>query len=302
VKLAVAATPSVAIPTLEVLRASRHTLDLVITQPDRPFGRGKEMRESEVASWARLNSIPTLKSSSSAEIIEAVSDFDCVVTVGYGVLLPQEVLEVPKHGFLNLHFSLLPRWRGAAPVQRSIECGDDISGVCVFRLDRGMDTGPIYVQEKVQLSPRSDALSLFDQLSQLGAPAVLKALELIENGFEPVIQSTEGVTHAAKISKNEACVNWTRPADEIDRQIRAFNAGPISWTLFRGESLRIISANLVDEVQLEPGEVKTIDSQVLVGTGSGSIILEKVVPSGKKEMSAFDWANGARFKVGERVG
>ena len=175
-RLAVAASPEVAIPTLEALLGSSHELVSVISQPDRPAGRGKVLTPTPVSEWALAHQLPLLRPDSKEEIAAAVEDVDCVVTIGYGVLLPESILSIPRYGFLNLHFSLLPRWRGAAPVQRAIEAGDAVTGVTVFQLDAGMDTGPIYVQESYPISAETTAGELLDELSKFGPKLIAETL------------------------------------------------------------------------------------------------------------------------------
>ncbi len=301
-KIAVAATPDVAIPTLELIKKSRHTLELIITQPDRPAGRGNSMKQSAVSLWGDKNQISVIKAQSMDEIRAAIKDIDCVVTVAYGVILPIEVLGTPKHGFINLHFSLLPKWRGAAPVQRCLEAGDKQTGVTVFKLDKGMDTGPIYLSKKIDLLGTETSIDLFSQLSVIGADAVLEALTLIEEGFHPTDQDLVGTSHAAKITKDEALINWQRSSAEVDRQIRAFMQSPICWSTFRNEPLRILSAEISDNESIKSGQIAVVDGRVLVGTSDFALILKEVIPSGKRTMSAMEWANGARFTPGEKLG
>jgi len=299
VRLAVAATPGVAIPTLEAIRKSEHELVAVITQPDRAAGRGKEFRESEVGRWASDRGIPLLKPIESKEIIDLAKSVDCVLTVGYGVLLPAELILIPKYGFLNLHFSLLPKWRGAAPVQRAIQAGDSVSGVTVFQLDRGMDTGPIYLQKSFNVPDGFRSADLFESLSALGANAVMETLSLIIGGVRPQPQNVNGSSKANKISKEEARINWNRTNLEIIRDIRAFFPSPISWTQFRGEVIRIESAQ-ISERGIAPGVLKVEADRVLVGTGEGSVEILRVIPAGKRPLEASAWLNGARLTETDR--
>jgi len=294
VRIAVAATPRVAIPTLEALLNSEHELVAVITQPDRAAGRGKELRESEVSDWAADLGIPVFKPLESMEMVDIARSVDCVITIGYGVLLPAELISIPKWGFLNLHFSLLPRWRGAAPVQRAIQAGDKVTGVTVFELDEGMDTGPIYTQKSFDIPDGFRSAELFDSLSALGAEAVLESLARMSGGAKPVPQTSIGSSKAKKISKEEARVNWQLSSLEITRDIRAFFPAPISWTQFRGEIIRIESAQLA-EPRIAPGSLKVVGGKVLVGTADGSIEILRIIPAGKKPQEATSWQNGARL-------
>ena len=293
-RLAVAATPAVAIPTLEVILKSEHELVAVITQPDRAAGRGKELRESEVGEWAKDRGITLLKPLESKEISGLAKTVDCVLTVGYGVLLPAELISIPKFGFLNLHFSLLPKWRGAAPVQRAIQAGDAVTGVTVFQLDQGMDTGPIYIQKSFDIPDGFRSAELFESLSTLGASAVMEALSMIAGGAKPIPQNPTGSSKANKISKDEAKIDWNRKNIEITRDIRAFFPAPMSWTLFRGEVIRIESAKM-SETEIAPGVLKVEEGRVLVGTGEGSVEVSRVIPAGKKSLDVSAWLNGARL-------
>lgn len=298
-RIAVAATPSVALPTLEALLNSPHQLVFVITQPDRVAGRGKQMTATPVAQWATSNNIPVLKPQNPSELGEISTSVDCVITVGYGVLLPEEIINIPLHGYLNLHFSLLPKWRGAAPVQRSIQAGDQETGVTVFRLDRGMDTGPIYIQKSFKIPENFRSAELFQSLSSLGAGAVLETLKVIESGALPIIQSELDASLAPKISKIDALISWESSAEEILRNIKAFFPSPVAWTNFRGEVLRIESAGSSVVEGLKPGELKISDGQLHVGTGKGAIELHQLVPAGKKSTDVKAWLNGARIQASE---
>ena len=293
-RLAVAATPGVAIPTLDALLNSEHELVAVITQPDRAAGRGKELRESEVGEWAKEHGIALLKPLGSKEIVDLAKTVDCVLTVGYGVLLPAELISIPKFGFLNLHFSLLPKWRGAAPVQRAIQAGEAVSGVSVFQLDQGMDTGPIYIQKSFDIPDGFRSADLFESLSTLGASAVMETLSLIAGGAKPIPQKPSGSSKANKISKEEARIDWNRTNTEIIRDIRAFFPAPMSWTHFRAEVIRIESAQ-ESETRIAPGFLKVEEGRLLVGTGQGSVEVLRVIPAGKKPLEVSAWLNGARL-------
>lgn len=297
-RIAVAASPEVAIPTLEALSNSRHGLVRVISQPDRPAGRGKALTPTPVSTWALENSIELLRPASKSEIAAAVQDCDCVITIGYGVLLPPQILDIPKFGFLNLHFSLLPRWRGAAPVQRAIEAQDSVTGVTVFQLDEGMDTGPIYTVHRFALDSDITSDELLVELGELGVEAVIKALDMIESGKRPSPQKSEGATRALKLSKAEGRINWSQSAEEISAKIRAFTSNPGAWTVFRNVSLKIASP-VISEKVLTPGEVAYIDKKVFFGTSTTALEIGIVTAPGKSAMAASAWANGAHLVSGE---
>ena len=301
-RLGVAATPEVALPTLNWLQTSGHTLVRVISQPDKPSGRGQEVHSSPVSQWAKENSFELINPSSVAEIDTALSDLDLLITIGYGRILPAATLSIPKFGCINLHFSLLPRYRGAAPVQRAIEAGEIESGVSVFALDPGMDTGPIYTSITVPIEPTMRSYELLEKLSVIGVRAVEDALIAIDNGVAPVPQTGQA-SIAAKITREEAALDWKVSSKTLHNKIRAFYPQPQAWTNFRGQPLKISSVKVSDsEINLEPGELRVVGSECLIGTGDACLVLEKLTPAGKKEMSALDWSRGARFESSERCG
>jgi methionyl-tRNA formyltransferase len=302
VRIAVASTPGVAIPTLDWLLASEHQLDLIITQPDRPSGRGQKITESPVSVWAHAKNIEIIKPESSLELLPVAANFDLIITIGYGVILPDNLLNLPLHGFLNLHFSLLPAYRGAAPAQRSLENGELESGVTVFKLDKGLDTGPIYSQGKLVIDPTWRSFELLKELSELGVGVIKEAISKIELGVAPLAQSGP-TTYAAKISKTEARIDFNQPAHILLRKIRAFTYEPGAWTVFNQEPFKVSDAKETDYSQGNPGEVFVIDQKVIVSCGSSSSLeLLKVTPSGKREMSAIDWSRGARLELGACFG
>ena len=301
-RLGVAATPEVALPTLNWLQTSGHTLVRIISQPDKPSGRGQEVHSSPVSQWAKENSFELINPSSVAEIETALSDLDLLITIGYGRILPAATLSIPKFGCINLHFSLLPRYRGAAPVQRAIEAGEIESGVSVFALDPGMDTGPIYTSITVPIEPTMRSYELLEKLSVIGVSAVEDALIAIDNGVAPVPQTGQA-SIAAKITREEAALDWKVSSKTLHNKIRAFYPQPQAWTNFRGQTLKISSAKISNlEINLEPGELRVVGSECLIGTGDACLVLEKLTPAGKKEMSALDWSRGARFESSERCG
>ena len=301
-RLGVAATPEVALPTLNWLQTSGHTLVRVISQPDKPSGRGQEVHSSPVSQWAKENSVELINPSTATEIDTALVDLDLLITIGYGRILPAATLSIPKFGCINLHFSLLPRYRGAAPVQRAIEAGEKESGVSVFALDPGMDTGPIYTSITVPIESTMRSYELLEKLSVIGVEAVKDALTAIENGNTPIPQAGQA-SFAPKITRDEAKLDWNSSSQVILNMIRAFYPQPQAWTNFRGQPLKISSAIISEsDITLQPGELRVVGNECLIGTGDSPIALEKLTPSGKKEMSALDWSRGARFESAERCG
>jgi methionyl-tRNA formyltransferase len=300
-RIAVAATPEVAIPSLDALLSSKHELLSVITQPDRPSGRGQSLNESSVSRWAKENGIEVNKPEKGADFKPFLSNVDLLITIGYGVILPKQVFELPRYGSLNLHFSLLPRWRGAAPVQRAIEAGDLVSGVTIFSLDEGMDTGPIYTQNRFALDADITSDELFMELAELGAEALLHTLDLIESGVKPSPQQDQSATRALKLSKEEGLIDWAESADVISCKVRAFTSQPGTWTNFRGSVLKI-DTPIMSETKLEPGVLLIEKKKLYVGTATTALEIGYITPSGKSRMPASQWANGARLIAGDFFG
>lgn len=297
-RIAVAASPAAAIPTLEALLTSPHQLVRVISQPDKPAGRGKTLTPTPVSEWALAKGVELVRPEGMAEIAAALDGCECVITIGYGVLLPLEMLEIPRHGFLNLHFSILPRWRGAAPVQRAIEAQDAVTGVTVFQLDEGMDTGPIYTVHRFAIDSDITSDELLMELGELGVEAVLEALEMIQRGDRPIAQKNDGATRAKKLSRDEARIDWNQSAEAVSAKIRAFTSNPGAWTYFRGATLKI-AAPIISDQTLKPGEIAMIDKNVYVGTETSALQINQITPTGKQSMLASSWANGARLIQGE---
>ena len=300
-RIGVAATPDVAIPTLDWLLQSEHSLELVITQPDKPAGRGRTLSQSIVGDWAVAHGISLFKPSSPDDLIGKIEDLDLILTIGYGVLLPERILSLPKHGFLNLHFSLLPAYRGAAPAQRALQNGEVKTGVSVFQLDKGMDTGPIYSQATIDIQPSWRSVELLNELAKVGVQSVSEALLFVKQGQTPTIQSGNS-SIAPKISKAEAKIDFTTSALQVVNAIRAFTYEPGAWTTWKGEPFKITSARLASEHNFPTGTLATIEGSVFVGTKDGAVEILTVIPSGKKEMTASEWARGARLSGGELLG
>jgi methionyl-tRNA formyltransferase len=300
-RIGVAATPDVAIPTLNWLLQSEHEIGLIITQPDRPSGRGRLVQESIVGQWAQSHGIALIKPEKPQELIGKIEELDLVLTIGYGVLLPESILSLPRHGFLNLHFSLLPAYRGAAPAQRALHNGELVTGVSVFQLDKGMDTGPIFTQESIAIDSAWRSFELLQHLSDLGPEVVRRSFEMIQDGKTPSDQiGTPSL--APKITKSEAKIDFTQDADHISNAIRAFTYEPGAWTVWRDEPFKICSTAFSDVKKATPGEIFVIEKSVFVATGSKALEILRVIPAGKKEMDAIDWARGARLNGGEIFG
>jgi methionyl-tRNA formyltransferase len=300
VKIAVAASPEVAIPTLEFLLASEHELALIISRPDSQVGRGRELTPTAVSSWANANGIELYRPSRASDFDERLKNFDLVITIGYGVLLPEYILIQPKHGFINLHFSLLPKLRGAAPAQRAIIDGLTETGVTVFQLDAGLDTGPIFLQTKNPINPNNTAGELLNELAQLGPSAIAQTLIAIDSGVSPVPQDHSLASSAAKLGKAEAQIDWSDSAERIVKKVLGFAPNPGATAKFRGDVLRVVRAKVSDQ-SIPVGVISVINAAVVVGTSTSAVELLEVTPAGKKTMSATAWANGARFAAGETI-
>jgi len=300
VKIAVAAPPEAAIATLEYLLASEHDLALIISRPDSQVGRGRELTPTAVSTWAMANEIELYRPDKAADFDERLKGFDLVVTIGYGLLLPEYILAQPKYGFINLHFSMLPKLRGAAPAQRAIIDGLTQTGVTVFKLDAGMDTGPIYFQSQFLIRPNTSAGELLAELALLGPSAIAQTLCAIELDIQPLPQDNRLATNAAKLLKSESQINWSDSAQQIVNKIYGFSPNPGATARFRGEVLRISRAQVSEHSQ-PVGEISLSNGSVFVGTSTTAVELLEVTPAGKKPMAASAWANGARFSPGETI-
>lgn len=297
-RLVFAGTPEVALPSLEAVAASSHELVAVVTRPDAPRGRSARPVPSPVGAWADAHGVPALKPAHPrdpgfAETLARLAPDACAV-VAYGALLPDEVLAIPRYGWINLHFSLLPRWRGAAPVQRAIMAGDPVTGATTFRLVRALDAGPVYgslIHPLVGTETAGEVLAL---LAREGAELLVDTLDELPDR-EPLDQDEElGVSLAPKITVAEARLDWARDGVELDRVIRGCSPEPMAWTLLDGERFRVALARPTVEQGPAPGEVRVDRRRVLVGTGTVALELLQVQPQGRKVMAATDWARGLR--------
>lgn len=298
-------TPKVAVPALQALvTAPDLEVVAVVTNPDRPRGRSKEPVPPPVKQAAVEHGIEVLQPTRPREILERLRELglDASAIVAYGAILPQEVLDASGAGFVNLHFSLLPRWRGAAPVQHAIRAGDEVTGVTTFVLDAGMDTGPVLAQEKVEIGPDENAGSLLDRLAAVGAPLLVESVRMLLDGVVPTPQANEGATVAGKIERGDVAIDWTRPAPEVVNLVRSANPVPGAHSRFRGDVLKVWRAAIA-EGEGAPGEIIGASSEgPVVATGDGAIRLEEVQPAGKARMSGGDFANGYQPEPGERLG
>lgn len=309
-RLVFAGTPEVALPALDALVASSHEVVAVVTRPDARSGRGRTLHPSPVRRRAEEHGIEVLtpvrpRDEDFLARLREIAPDACPV-VAYGALVPQVALDIPVHGWVNLHFSLLPAWRGAAPVQHAVMAGDEVTGASTFRLEAGLDTGPVYGVMTETVRPTDTAGDLLARLAEGGAGLLVATMDGIADGsLTPVPQPADGVSLAPKIEVADAEVRWDRPAVAVDRLVRGCTPAPGAWTTFRGERLKL-SPLTVDGAYagepLAPGQLAAGKREVHVGTASEVVRLGTVRPHGKKEMAAADWARGVRIDVGERLG
>ncbi|MHA6263151.1 methionyl-tRNA formyltransferase [Arenibacterium sp. CAU 1754] len=285
-------TPDFSVPVLDALVEAGHEIAAVYCQPPRPAGRGKKDRPSPVQARAEALGLP-VRHPVSLKSDEAQDDFaalgaDVAVVVAYGLILPQPILDAPTHGCLNIHASLLPRWRGAAPIHRAIMAGDAETGVCIMQMEAGLDTGPVLLRDKTAIAPDDTTEKLHDRLSQMGARLIVQALAQLGD-LTPQSQPEEGVTYAAKIDKSEARIDWARPAAEVDRHIRGLSPFPGAWCEINGERVKLLASRLADG-QGTPGEV--LDDALTVACGSGAVALTRLQRAGKGAQDAEVFLRG----------
>ncbi|MET7756815.1 methionyl-tRNA formyltransferase [Streptomyces sp. NPDC005389] len=308
-KLVFAGTPEVAVPALDALLASgRHEVAAVVTRPDAPAGRGRRLVASPVAQRAEEAGIEVLKPARprDEDFLARLREIapDCCPVVAYGALLPKVALDIPARGWVNLHFSLLPAWRGAAPVQHSLMAGDQVTGASTFLIEEGLDSGPVYGVVTEDIRPTDTSGDLLTRLAFAGAGLLAATMDGIEDGsLKAVPQPVEGITLAPKIQVEDAHVDFAAPALRVDRVVRGCTPAPGAWTVFRGERLKLIQVTpLPDRTDLAPGQLVAGKNNVYAGTGSYAVELLWVQPQGKKPMKAADWARGVRIAPGEALG
>jgi methionyl-tRNA formyltransferase len=307
-RLIFAGTPEVSVPSLRAILASRHDVVAVLTRPDAPAGRGRRLTPSPVAAVADDAGIELLRPARprDPEFLARLAELapDCAPVVAYGGLIPRAALDVPKHGWVNLHFSLLPAWRGAAPVQHAVLAGDEVTGACTFQVEERLDTGPVYGVVTEAVRPTDTSGDLLNRLAESGAGLLVATLDGIEDGtLVATPQPTEGVSSAPKLTVADAAVDWMAPALRIDRLVRACTPSPGAWTTFRGERLKLGPVGLDQATpDLAAGDIRTDRDGVRVGTGSHAVLLGDVQPQGRRAMPAADWARGVRPRPGERLG
>ncbi|WP_328608129.1 methionyl-tRNA formyltransferase [Amycolatopsis sp. NBC_00345] len=306
-RLVFAGTPDPAVPSLRaLLESGRHEVVAVVTRPDAQSGRGRRVVRSPVGALADEHGIEVLTPARAGDpaFLARLTELapDACPVVAYGALLPQSALDIPVHGWVNLHFSLLPAWRGAAPVQSAIRAGDEITGASTFRIVKELDAGPVFGVVTEKIGPTDTAGVLLGRLAESGAGLLLSTMDGIEDGsLRAVEQSGEGLSYAPKVTVDDARVSFADPAAAVDRQIRAVTPEPGAWAEFRGERFKLGPVTVVDEPGPQPGEIVVERKRVLVGTATKPLRLGEVQAPGKKRMAATDWARGTRIDEGERL-
>ena len=298
-RLVFAGTPDVAVPSLQALIDSTHELVAVITRPPAVQGRGRTLQESPVSRHAREMGIPVFTPADATQLRDVITSVapDCCAVVAYGALIAPEILTIPAYGWINVHFSLLPRWRGAAPVQWAIISGDEVTGACTFQIEEGLDTGPIYDHLTYPLRGGVTSGGVLSELSDLAPSLLLRTLDSLEQGTaQGLEQDPSRVTLAPKLTSADARIHWHDPASVIDRRIRGCTPIPGAWAMWGDERVRFGPAKPAS-VAYAPGVVHSLGDQVFVGTGEGSLILGEVQPPGKRMMPAVDWLRGVRSAV-----
>lgn len=305
-KVVIASSSPVAIPLISALNASStHQLLSLLTNPDKATGRGMHVVANELATWTESLGINIQKPENNDElkkIIESIKP-EVVITIAYGRIIPHELLEIPKYGWINVHFSLLPRWRGAAPVQWAILNGDKETGITVFKLDKGMDTGPVYLEQATPINDDENSDGLLKRLSQIGSDLAIKSLEFISEGVTPKPQASIGITLAPKISKNDGKIDWTQSPDQVVNRFRALSSNPGVWSLLGELRIKIdalVASSLVD--QIKPADIVINGERLFVGVLDGVIEILILTPAGRSKMSAAEFIRGLPSREGLQLG
>jgi len=303
-QISVASSSLLAVPLIEAIMNSSHTLASIITTPDTKSGRGQILQPSELALWAGERDLLLAKPSDTSTLNQHLlaAQPQLIITASYGKIIPVEVLHGPRYGWLNVHFSLLPQWRGAAPVQWALMEGDTTTGISIFKLDKGLDTGPIYFQEEVSIHPDDTTSELLQRMSALSGDRIIGVVDSMTKGVKPTPQPLTGISLAPKISKEMAMIEWHESADTILRKVRALEERPGTWTTFRGERIGVhaIVESLTPNSLKKPGDIACEAGELLVRCMDSVLSIGAVTPSGKKRMSGGDFARGARFDGSER--
>ena len=297
-------SPAFSVPILEALVAAGHEIVAVYTQPPRPAGRGKKKRPCPVHARALALTLDVRHPASLKEAEEqaAFSELraDAAVVVAYGLLLPQELLDAPAHGCLNIHASLLPRWRGAAPIHRAIMAGDRETGICIMQMEAGLDTGPVLYQETISITPDETTAALHERLSHLGARSIVQSLKDLSQ-LQARPQSSVGICYAQKIDKSEAQIDWSLPAEILDRQIRGLSPFPGAWAMLRGERVKFLGSALISCEQPLASAGTVLDDDLGIACGSGALRITRLQRAGKSAQSSADFLRGTPVFAGEQL-
>lgn len=294
-------TPAFSVPTLQVLLGSRHQVVAVYSQPPRPSGRGHQIQKSPIHRLAECSGIPiftpTNFKNEEEQALFASHKADIAVVIAYGLILPETILEMPRLGCLNVHASLLPRWRGAAPIQRAIEAGDPETGITIMKMDAGLDTGPMLLKKSVPIMLETTTMDLHDTLSEMGGPLLLEALEAYNAGtLQPIPQPTQGVTYAVKLTREEAQIDWRQPAGVWVRKIQAFTPWPGIWFDHEGTRLKVLAAQAISTMKGNPGTV--LDDQLTIACGEGALRIQTLQRPGGGILDAASFLRGYPLPIG----
>ena len=305
-KVVIASSSPVAIPLISALNASStHQLIGLLTNPDKATGRGMHVVANELATWAESLGLNVQKPENNDELKKVIENIkpEIVITIAYGRIIPLDMLELPKSGWINVHFSLLPRWRGAAPVQWAIINGDKQTGITVFKLDKGMDTGPVYLEQVIPINDNENSDELLRRLSLIGSDLAIKSLELISDGVDPKPQASTGITLAPKISKNDGKIDWRQSSDQVVNRFRALSSNPGVWSLLGELRIKIdalVACSLVD--QIKPADIVINGERLFVGVLDGVIEILILTPAGRSQMSAAEFIRGLASREGLQLG
>jgi len=301
----IASSSDIAIPLIEdIVKSEQHEFCGLLSNIDKATGRGQSIRSNNLAEWAKNSGVKIYQSASANDIKQIVAEVlpDVVITIAFGQIIKEDSLKIPKNGWLNVHFSKLPKWRGAAPVQHAILNGESSTGISIFQLEKGMDTGPVYVFEDVIIQDNEKTPEVLNKMSLMVPDLVLKTLEMISGNVPPIPQSGENTSYASKISKEDGKLDWNNKSLDIFNKFRAFYGNPGVWTILNEKRIIINNMRISVQGNLFPGQVLISASQLMVGTAHGAIEILELTPAGRKTMSASEFIRGLLVKDGLKLG
>ena len=304
-KILIASSSDIAIPLIEnIVGNGQHEFCGLLSNIDKATGRGQSIRSNDLAEWAKNSGVKIYQSGSTNDIKEIVNEVlpDVVITIAFGQIIKEDSLKIPKNGWLNVHFSKLPKWRGAAPVQHAILSGESSTGISIFQLEKGMDTGPVYLFEDVIIQDNEKTPDVLKKMSLMVPGLVLKTLEMISGNVPPIPQSGENTSYAPKISKEDGKLDWSNKSLDVFNQFRAFYGNPGVWTILNENRIVINNMRISVQENLFPGQVSISESQLMVGTAHGAIEILELTPAGRKTMSASEFIRGLLVKDGLKLG